>query len=83
MTSERPLYKLDVGGIVYLVDPATQTAYTYDPTNPLEVGRIEWPTLHEAPRIVFHDGYRAKLEQRLAAWVAAQNAPPNTSTTAS
>jgi hypothetical protein len=54
-TPPRTFYKLDVQGIVYLIDPATSIAYTYDLTDPTEIGRLQWtdptakPTLQLRP----------------------------------
>ena len=39
---DRIYYKLDVQGIVYLIDPATSKAYTYDLSDPTEIGKISW-----------------------------------------
>jgi hypothetical protein len=54
-SASRTFYKLDVQGIVYLIDPATSIAYTYDLTDPTEIGRLQWtdptvkPTLQLRP----------------------------------
>jgi hypothetical protein len=34
------LYKLEINGIVYLIDPKTATAYTYDIESPTPIGNI-------------------------------------------
>ena len=44
-------YKLDVQGIVYLIDPVTSKAYTYDIVNPTEIGKIVWTDPKDAPII--------------------------------
>lgn len=69
----RTYYKLAVDGIVYLIDPATAVAYTYDLTNPLEIGRIIWTDPAAPPRIALHDDWAAKLT---AAREAAEAAAP-------
>jgi len=48
---ERIYYKLDVQGIVYLIDPVTSKAYTYDMADPTEIGKIVWLDPKEAPII--------------------------------
>ena len=48
---ERTFYKLDIQGIVYLVDPATAKAYTYDPTDPTEIGKVIWTDMKATPTI--------------------------------
>ena len=48
---ERTFYKLDIQGIVYLVDPATAKAYTYDPADPTEIGRVVWTDMKATPTI--------------------------------
>jgi len=50
---ERNLYKLNVQGIVVLVDPITATAYRYDTTEP--VGQIQWTDLNNEPRLILKD----------------------------
>ena len=47
---ERNLYKLNVQGIVFLVDPITAIAYRYDTTEP--VGHIVWADINSEPRLV-------------------------------
>jgi hypothetical protein len=67
MTSkERVFYKLDIQGIVYLVDPATGVAYTYDLTHPMEIGQIIWTDAKTAPRIRLHDDWRARMTAKVA-----------------
>ena len=48
---ERTFYKLDIQGIVYLVDPATSNAYTYDLSSPTLVGKILWTDPKATPMI--------------------------------
>jgi len=63
----RTFYKLAVDGIVYLVDPVTAIAYTYDLNNPLEIGRIIWTDPAAHPRLDLHDDWSAKLTTARAA----------------
>lgn len=44
-------YKLDIQGIVYLVDPNTAKAYTYDLKSPTEIGTVVWIDPKAAPKI--------------------------------
>ena len=46
-------YKLDIRGIVYLVDTVTAIAYTYDLSNPTEVGKVIWTDTSKPPTIEF------------------------------
>ena len=50
---ERVYYKLDIHGIVYLVETTTATAYTYDLSNPTEVGKVIWTDSSKLPTIEF------------------------------
>jgi hypothetical protein len=49
---ERSLYKLNVQGIVFLVDPITSIAYRYDTTEP--VGHIVWTDIAAEPRLIIN-----------------------------
>jgi hypothetical protein len=64
--SARSYYKLDVQGIVYLVDPTTSLAYTYDLENPTEIGKIVWTDLKEAPEINLREDWKEALASKLA-----------------
>jgi len=66
--TEKPttFYKLDIQGIVYLVDPATATAYTYDLANPERIGQVLWTDLAAPPRIEFRPDWEAFLQAKLA-----------------
>jgi len=44
-------YKLDIQGIVYLVDPNTAKAYTYDLQSPTEIGTVVWTDPKAAPAL--------------------------------
>lgn len=64
---ERTFYKLDIGGIVYLVDPATAVAYTYDLTAPTEIGRVVWTDPKVPPRLERVAEWKSILAAKLAA----------------
>jgi len=64
---ERTFYKLDIGGIVYLVDPTTAIAYTYDLGAPTEIGRVIWTDPKTHPRLERNAGWEATLQAKLAA----------------
>lgn len=66
MSSERVFYKLDIQGIVYLVDPATGKAHTYDLTHPTEIGQVIWSDAKAQPRIRLHDDWRARMAAKVA-----------------
>ena len=57
-------YKLDIQGIVYLVDPLTATAYTYDTQNPVPIGRVLWADINVLPRIKLYDDWKDILENK-------------------
>jgi hypothetical protein len=59
------LYKVVVKGIVYLVDPATSAAYTYDLGFPTKIGTIVWTCPNEEPAIEFLDDYMVVLQDKL------------------
>jgi hypothetical protein len=63
----RTFYKLDVQGIVYLVDPATGTAYTYDLSDPIEIGKVTWTNPKEEPTIALRPDWNAVLTRKIAA----------------
>jgi hypothetical protein len=69
---ERVFYKLDIQGIVYLVDPATSTAYTYDLSSPTEIGKIVWINSKDAPRIDLRADWASILATKLESVVPAQ-----------
>ena len=59
------LYKLEIQGIVFLVDPNTTEAYTYDLTNPIKIGHVIWTNATDAPRIQLDDNWSAILQAKL------------------
>ena len=62
---ERTFYKLDIQGIVYLVDPATATAYTYDLADPTEIGKIVWSDPKAPARIELRADWEAILAAKV------------------
>jgi hypothetical protein len=62
---ERTFYKLDIQGIVYLVDPSTAKAYTYDVANPTEIGRIIWMDLKADPTISLLPDWKEILKAKI------------------
>ena len=63
----RTFYKLDIQGIVYLVDPATSRAYTYDLEDPTEIGTVSWTDPKADPTITLRPDWLATLTQKFAA----------------
>ena len=55
-------YKLEIQGIVYLVDPATALAYTYDLTNPTQIGQVIWNDSRLNPTIQLRADWSSVLE---------------------
>ena len=62
---ERTFYKLDIQGIVYLVDPVTSKAYTYDLSNPTEIGKILWSDPKATPQIELLANWASILQAKL------------------
>ena len=61
---ERIFYKVNSRGIVYLVDPATSSVYTYDLSDPTEIGKIVWSNPTAEPTIQFLENYMEILTQK-------------------
>jgi hypothetical protein len=61
---EHVFYKLDVQGIVYLIDPATSKAYTYDLEHPTEIGKIVWADPKDTPTIELLVDWKSILEAK-------------------
>lgn len=59
-------YKLDIQGIVYLVDPETAIAYTYDLTEPTAIGKLVWTDINAAPQIDLYPDWQEILRSKLA-----------------
>jgi len=66
-TMEHTFYKLDIQGIVYLIDPATTKAYTYDLTNPTEIGTLVWSDPKASPLIELKPEWVSILTLKLEA----------------
>ena len=47
-------YKLLVNGMVYLVDPASSIAYTYDLVAPAPIGTVHWLDPSSEPTITLN-----------------------------
>jgi hypothetical protein len=62
---EQTYYKLAVGGIVYLVDPVTSTAYTYDLKTPTAIGKVLWSDPKTEPRLQLYDNWQQILSTKM------------------
>ena len=71
-------YKMDIQGIVYLVDPTTTIAYTYDLTDPVPIGTLQWSAPGTLPRISLFDDWSARMAAKKMTW---PGYPPGTFTT--
>lgn len=60
----RTFYKLDIQGIVYLVDPTTSRAYTYDLEDPTEIGIISWIDPKAEPTIALRPDWQAVMTHK-------------------
>ncbi len=84
-TATRTFYKLDVQGIVYLIDPTTSIAYTYDLNDPTEIGRLLWTDPTTKPTLQLHPDWTAIMAAKMTAHttvhaaVIIHDAPPTTS----
>ena len=61
-------YKMDIQGIVYLVDPATSIAYTYDLEDPTPIGTLQWTSATTPPRIALYDDWSARMVAKKMTW---------------
>jgi hypothetical protein len=80
--STRTFYKLDIQGIVYLVDPITGRAYTYDIEDPVEIGTVTWTNPKIGPTIALNPDWLAVMSRKqmtLTHKFAATHTPPTTS----
>ena len=59
--TENTYYKLDIQGIVYLVDATTAAVYTYDLQTPTEIGRLVWTDPKAAPQIALLSNWQELL----------------------
>jgi len=64
--AQQVFYKLDIQGIVYLVDPLTTAAYTYDLTNPVRIGQVVWTDPSAPPQLIFSSNWEEILRDKLA-----------------
>ena len=62
-------YKMDIQGIVYLVDPATSITYTYDLSDPVPIGTLLWTSPTASPRIALYDDWAARMAAKKMTWV--------------
>jgi hypothetical protein len=67
----RTFYKLDVQGIVYLIDPVTSIAYTYDLDDPVEIGRLQWTNPAEKPTLHLRPDWQEVMAAKMTAYRAA------------
>jgi hypothetical protein len=58
-------YKLDIQGIVYLVDPNTAKAYTYDLISPTEIGTVVWTDSKALPTITLLPTWKEILTAKI------------------
>lgn len=84
-TVTRTFYKLDVQGIVYLIDPVTSIAYTYDLDDPVEIGRLQWSNPAEKPTLHLRADWQTVMAAKMTAVTAAtkpthDDAAPTTDT---
>ncbi len=81
----RTFYKLDIQGIVYLVDPTTGRAYTYDLENPTEIGTVTWTNPKAEPSLTLRADWLAVLTRKQTVMTqklaTPQTAPTTTITT--
>jgi hypothetical protein len=82
-SNNRTFYKLDIQGIVYLVDPATSRAYTYDLDDPTEIGTISWKDPKADPTIALIPNWLAVMTHKIAATHVAPIQPKHDDATAS
>lgn len=61
-------YKMDIQGIVYLVDPATSVAYTYDLIDPTPIGTLQWASSTTPPRITLYPDWSARMAAKKMTW---------------
>jgi hypothetical protein len=69
---EQTYYKLAIGGIVYLVDPITSTAYTYDLKAPTAIGTVLWSDPKSEPRLQLYDTWQQTLTEKMTLAAAMQ-----------
>ena len=79
-TATATFYKLDIQGIVYLVDPSTSTAHTYDIECPTAIGTVNWTDPTKPPHIALYDDWSAILTVKREATAKVITAPAPTTT---
>jgi len=73
MYMDEVFYKLEIHGIVYLVNTKTMTAHLYDVTSPTEIGKVIWDSIQEKPSIAFHSNWKQILQQKFDNAIAPQH----------
>jgi hypothetical protein len=66
-------YKLEIQGIVYLVDPATTIAHTYDLTDPTPIGHVHWSSPASLPRIALFTDWQSRMAAKKMTWAGYPN----------
>ena len=66
-TTTTTFYKVDIRGIVYLINPQTSEAYTYDTVAPTKVGKVEWKNSKETPTLILQENWKETLQQKMTA----------------
>ena len=64
-TMEPTFYKLNIEGIVYLVDPTTSKAYLYDLSDLTEIGKVIWTDPKQDPKMELLSNWSAILAAKL------------------
>lgn len=58
---EHTFYKLDIQGIVYLVNPVNGYVYTYEFPIPTHIGSLVWNDPKAEPRVRFREDWQAVM----------------------
>jgi hypothetical protein len=58
-------YKMDIHGIVYLIDPQTSNAYTYDLDHPVKIGKVDWKNPKQAATILLEENWKEILQKKM------------------
>lgn len=74
-TTPMTYYKLDVQGIVYLVNPTNSIAYTYDIESPTEIGRVVWTDPSKSPSMELLPTWREIMTTKRSEKVIGATAP--------
>jgi len=62
---ERTFYKLNIEGIVYLVDPQSSKAYLYDLSDLTEIGKVIWTDPKQDPKMELLSNWSEILAAKL------------------